>query len=447
MDPGVRWLTTSWLLAGAVLAGIAIVASSQQPPALRDGDILDETSWRYAEKLLPEEILDHYRRGEYANPIADVSLDQYVDLVFPPPFRAATERNRGRFDVDHRGSIVERESRAQPPFIIGLPFPDIDPADPNAGVKVVWNFNYVVWYGGDDHFENELVMMGVRGVERRVRTEVRTRVFDGSPMAMNRPNPDALVLQRLARVLWPADMAGTASLSWRYRDPDRHDIMWSFVPGMRRVRQVSALNRSDGYMGSDISMDDGPFFEGKPEDFTFRLIERRDMLILMDPYSIRGDVDLVPVGSAWRIVWKDTHRVGADRPGWKGLPWAPVGAVLVRRPVWVVEATPNDPNYLYGRILLRFDAETFRGTWASKYDRANQLINSYQASSGAFHSPDGGNTWIAAGGVTVRIGENLLLRRATVILFPPRDERTPSDFYTENPASMFAAGALLRGGR
>ena len=349
--------------------------------------------------------------------------------------------------MNERGTIVERDTGRQPSYIFGLPFPDIDPADPAAGVKIVWNFNYVTWYGGDDHFVSELVMLGERGIERRVQTEVYTRVYDGAPEAESRANPDNVVLQRLARVLWPADMAGTASLSWRFRDPGRHDLLWSFVPGMRRVRQVSALNRSDGYIGSDISMDDGPFFEGKPEDFSFRLLERRDMLILMDPFSLRGDVELLPSRGGWRIIWKDTPRIGADLPGWQGLPWAPVSAVLVRRPVWIVEATPRDPNYLYGRILLRFDAETYRGTWATKFDRADQLLASYQASSGAFHSPDDGATWIAAGGVTARIGENFLLRRATVVLFPPRNENTPSDFHVDNPSALFTSAALMRTGR
>ena len=30
---------------------------------------------------------------------------------------------------------------------------------------------------------------------------------------------------------------------------------------------VSPANRSDGFLGSDMSQDDGPFFDGKPEDF------------------------------------------------------------------------------------------------------------------------------------------------------------------------------------
>lgn len=431
-----------------LVTGWSIASAAGDPSGeLRDGDLLDRTNWQRGQGLLPDEILAHYESGEYANRVADLALPGYIGVGFPAPFRDASTANAGRFDVDGKGSIIERDSGLRPSYIMGLPFPEIDPGDPNAGVKVLWNFNYVTWYGGDDHFVNELVMLGEAGVERRVQTEVRTRVYDGAPEARGRANPDGLVMQRLARVLAPTDLEGMASLSWRFRDPDRRDAMWSFVPGMRRVRQVSPLNRSDGFLGSEICLDDGPFFEGKPEDFRFRLVERRDMLILMDPFSIRGEAELTRVDGGWRILWKDTARIGADLPDWSGVPWAPVGAVLVRRPVWVVEALPRDPNYLYGRIVLRFDAETYRGTWATKYDRADQPIISHQASSGSFYTPDGGATWIAAGGVTVHIGENLPLRRATVVVFPPAHAGNPSDFHVDNSPTFFSTAALLHEGK
>lgn len=89
-----------------MLAGFAVVAVSAPQPALREGVRLDETTWEHAVDLLPDEILAHYRRGEYANTIADIALGGYVDLGFPPPLREANERNRGRFDVTDRGGYA-----------------------------------------------------------------------------------------------------------------------------------------------------------------------------------------------------------------------------------------------------------------------------------------------------------------------------------------------------
>jgi hypothetical protein len=368
-------------------------------------------------------------------------------MAMPEEFRAASRSNQGRYALTEDGSIVDAETGAAPDFIIGHPFPTIDPADPDAGAKVVWNYFYTVWYGGDSHFLTELVMLNRNEVERSLRTEVKIRLYDGAPEARKRPNPENLFVQTLATVVHPADMAGIVSLTSRYRDAGKPDSLWSYVPGLRRVRQVSTLNRSDGFLGSDISLDEGPFFDAKPESFTFRILGSGEQLVLADPFSLRGEADLVPApGGGWRTVWKDVPRIGADAPGWTGLPWAPVSAVLIRRPVWVVEAVPKDPNYLFGRVVLRVDAETYHGAWTSKYDRAGSLLISYQASRGVYYrTPDG--SYVQSGGIAVRTAENFLYDRATVVLFPPRNPHHPADYRVPLDPNEFSAASLMRLGK
>ena len=56
--------------------------------------------------------------------------------------------------------------------------------------------------------------------------------------------------------------------------------------GEGRVRAVSPANRSDGFLGSDMSQDDGPFFDGKPEDFEWKLVGKRDGLRIVDPGAV-----------------------------------------------------------------------------------------------------------------------------------------------------------------
>jgi hypothetical protein len=415
---------------------------------LKDGDVLGPANWAEAKGLLPDEILDHYRQGDYVNAILDINKPGYLSLQLPADFQQATRANAGLYALSDAGSIVEKRTGQQPPYVFGLPFPDIDPQDPRAGTKIVWNYFYANWYGDNTHFLTELVMLSPAGVDRRLSTDVYTLMYDGAADARGRANPNNLLSQTMARVTFPADLAGTTSLTWRFRDGDKHDSLWTYVPGLRRARQVSALNRSDGFLGSDISLDDGAFFDGKPEDFVFRLVERTEQLVLVDPYSVRGEGEIVAVsGGGWRIVWKDVPRIGADAPDWRGLPWAPVSAVLVRRPVWVVEATPRDPNYLFGRIVLRFDAETYQGSFTTKFDRAGTLMMSYQAATGSYYSGDGGQTYIPAGGIAVRISENFLYKRATAVLFPPRRQENPADYRIPLSPDQFNADALIRFGK
>jgi hypothetical protein len=415
---------------------------------LADGAILSSENWHEAEGLLPAEILEHYRKGEYANRVVDLGRPGYETVAMPPDFLEASRANRGRFALTEAGTIVDARTGEQPAFIMGYPFPDVDASDPQAGAKIVWNFFYNAWYLGDCHLETDLLLLNRAGIERFIRTDVRMRMYDGAPEARGRENPDNLLMQMLGRVTRPADIQGVISLTWRYRDPERRDSLWSYVPGLRRARQVSVLNRSDGFMGSDLSLDDGSFFDGKPEDFTFRLLGRAEQLVLVDPYSMRGEGEVVPVpGGGWRLVWKDVPRLGADLPGWTGVPWAPVSAALARRPVWIVEARPHDPNYLYQRIVLSFDAESYHGAYATKFDQANEPAISYQVSRGAYVRPDGFYTWVGAGGVVTRTAENLVYGRATVVAFPRRDPEMPADFHVDLAPNLFHIDALTRLGK
>ena len=440
------------LALGAVIGIAAFLLVANAPRTgglpLHDGEVLGAENWEAARGLLPDEVLEHYRLDEYRNPFLDLGRPGRKPLANSPELEAASRSNRGRYGVDARGSIVEPTTGQLPERVFGLPFPDIERNDPQAATKIVWNNLYSTYYHGDSRFLTQIVMLGRRGVERQISTDVLMRVYDGSPESAGRANPNGLLLQTLARVVSPTDLAGTNSLTWRYRAGDRADGFWTYVPGLRRPRQVNPLNRSDGFLGSDISLDDGPFFDGKAESFEFRLLGRQDMLVLVDPYGVRDEAELAPVtGGGWRILWKDVPRMGIEQRDWKGLPWAPVSAALTLRPVWVVEAIPRDPNYLYGRIVMRIDAETYRGSWASKYDRAGTLVMSYQVSTGPLGSPDGGKTWIPGGGIAVQTAENLMYKRATAIAFAPRSRSNPADYRIPTDASQFTMDVLVQTGK
>ena len=311
----------------ALMIALPLCLLALRKPAtaeLKDGDVLGPSNWADAQGLLPDEILDHYRQGDYLNPILDINKPGYLSLQLPADFQEATRANAGRYVLSDAGSIIETGTGQQPAFVFGLPFPDIDPRDPQAATKIVWNYFYSDWYSDNTHFLTELVLLSRGGVDRRLSTEVYTLMYDGAADARGRANPNNLLSQQMARVVFPTDLAGTTSLTWRYRDPDKHDSLWTYVPGLRRARQVSALNRSDGFLGSDISLDDGAFFDAKPEDFTFKLFERHDQFVLVDPFSVRGKGEVVPVAGG-RLADRLEGRA-AYRGRRAGLARAPVGA-------------------------------------------------------------------------------------------------------------------------
>lgn len=416
-------------------------------PGLRVGDVLGPDNWQRARGLLPPEILEHYRKGEYRNRIVEYPLGQ---SHWEPSFLEATARNAKTLDVDERGTIVERTTGRQPPYYYGIPFPEIDPNDPKAGVKVAWNQFLAYWYGGSSYNRTLVTMLTPTGIDREIVADGWFQFWDGQPPKYRHPNPLNLQSRFLGVSLKPADLQGTASLTWRYRDPTKRDSVWAYVPALRRVRAVSPTNRSDGYLGSDISGDDGFFFDGKPEDFQWKLIDKRQALRVVDPESI-GKTLPVPAapGGGWIVLTdRNPPTVGYRKPGWDGLPWAPVDAGLAKRPVWVIEAAPRDKYYLYGRIELWIDAETWDGAWNRKFDWKGQPVHLYQTMARINHpaGPPGEREWLPVSTQVWACAENVRMRRATLGGMRP-DPRAPFYRRVPVPDTIFDPLALQRFGK
>jgi Protein of unknown function (DUF1329) len=403
----------------SVALGIAATSLAAEN-ALTPGSILDQGNAAAAESLLPPELLAHYRTGEYRN-----AIGRWPEVSpWERAFAAASEANARRLTVDGRGTIVERDSSRAARGLYGLPF-RIDPADPHAGVKVVWNAYYALWRMGSMHDTLGLAWIGKRGLEREATLESHMLFYEGVPPARApKKNPLDLASQQRAVAVAPADLHAMASLTWRFRSADQRDQAWIYVPALRRVRQVSAANRSDGFLGSDLSQDDGTFFDGKPEDFTWKLVGEREALVLADPRSLassavrRGRPD-GGVDEAWPVEQKV---VGYQDPGWRGLPWAPLAPILVRRKLWVVEAVPRDPYYLFARIELGLDEETFQGATSRKFDGQGRLLRSLQFLLYASQPIEAGGEQLLlpASSMGYIVAENTKAERATVVGTVPR---------------------------
>jgi hypothetical protein len=427
----------------AALAGLC-VAASPDADALEPGEFLDRHNWQQAEGLLPEEFLRAYRDGDFRHQLREVELARIGD---DPVFREALERNRGRYDLDGDGSLVERATGKAPDYVYAWPFPDIDASDPRAAEKIVWNYFHTMYYAGNSHYRADLLWISRSGLDRNIQVDSFVKHYQGQhPRFREGDEHDELLTQSLAEVLDPADVAGIVSLSWRYRDAAKRDSMWTYVPAMRRVRQVSPANRSDGFLGSDLSQDDGPYFDGKIQDFAWKLVGDEDLLVLFDRLSFDEKPQLAKLpGGGWRMQIPGGARVGFQVPDWQGAPWCPVQEVLVRRPHWIVEATPKDPYYLYGKLILRFDKEMFLGSYSSKYDWKGRLIGSYSAVRTNIVRAAPGELWGWAGGA-VALALNWKLDRATTAGIVA-GEHAPADSRIPIPPQRFSLQELMRRGR
>jgi len=450
------WLVFVWVLAGFT-AGSApaapppdaeMQAKQAKEAGLKPGDVLGKDNWELAKDLLPPEILRHYKDGEYVNKIVDWPLGTYR---WAPQFKAASAANADRYTVSAEGTIIEKSTGVQPPFIYGLPFPQIDPKDPNSGVKVLWNFEYQYFNEGNSHNLTLLSWVNAGHVDREAVQDVYFLYYDGQEAPYRLANPNNFSQQFVAIATSPADLNGTASLTWRYRDTTKRDSDWVYVPALRRVRQVSPANRSDGFLGSDMSQDDGPFFDGKPEDFTWKLVGEAEMLRLVDPKSLTGQSiqTWLPSGG-WRSVFPDVPVVGFQDSNWKGLAWAPVQAALARRPCWVVEGVPKDKYYLFGRLQLYFDKETYQGGWNRKFGWTGELLNTLQVTAyqkAELNRPDGTKEWIWGSNFAFQCAENVKMNRATLGGLLPKGKDVANDRRVSYDPSFFDYNALQRFGK
>ncbi len=425
----------------------AAAAEEQVAPGLKVGDVLDQHNYQLAKDLLPPEILRHYKTGAYVNKIVAYPTG---NAHWEKAFEKATKENATTLDVNDRGTIIDRKTGKQPGYYYGIPFPNIDPKDPKAAVKIIWNQFLAYWAGGDSFNRTLVAMLGPKEMERSIVANGWFNFIDGQSTKYRQPNPLNLQSQFLGVSLKPADLEGTASLSWRYRDPDKRDSVWAFIPALRRVRAVSPANRSDGYLGSDISGDDGFGFDGKPEDFDWKLAGERDSLRFIDPNTVAGPIKITPVpGGGWSTLTDlNPPTVGFQVSGWKGVAWAPAALALAKRRFWVVEAIPHDKYYLYGRIEVWVDAETWDTAWNRKFSWNGELVNTYQLAARVNHQAGPANDpeWMPAGTMAWACAENVKLNRASVSGLRA-DPKAP--YYRRVPLepSLFESSSLTRYGK
>jgi Protein of unknown function (DUF1329) len=394
-------------------------AGTPVAPGLKIGDTLDQSNADKAKDLLPPEILKHYQDGGYRNEIG--SWPEGI-IYRERSFEESTRSNATKYDVDpNTGTIIEKATGKQPDYIYGMPFPNIDPADPRAGIKAVWNMFHNYWNNGSYHFNAILVWTNPGRKEREALQDVWFQYHENQAPAYRVPNPQDFSWQGLANALSPADLNGTAALNYRWRDPKKRDATWTYVPALRRVRAVSPSNRSDGVLGSDLGQDDGHFFDGKPEDFNWKTVGMREGLRITEPYSLKGQGGPLTWenGSGWRDNWSKAPAVaGYAVKDWKGVGWAPTDAVLTKRKFWVVEATPKDRYYLYGRLELSIDAESWIGAWNRKDDWKGELLNTYQVQGYLNHpaiKPGQDEVeWLWSSQGAWQCAENVKMNRATL---------------------------------
>ncbi|MEW6296208.1 MAG: DUF1329 domain-containing protein [Thermodesulfobacteriota bacterium] len=341
--------------------------------------------------LVPEVVYQRTKNGDYVFVIGKFDPPDILTKVWDKDFYDSSERNTGKYDVDADGGIIDKASGQRPwPMPLGLPYPEIDlNEDPaRVGTKMMWNVTSLAGACNEQDHDGARLFSAPRngGYDRYFSPKVLRQYVDfrRTPIESQRP----VIFQEIFFFLEPSDAFGSANLTWRWADPKKWDSVWSYSPSTRRVRRLTAANRSDSTLGTEFVQDDGtPSYNGKIEMMEWKYVGKGNALL-----PVARGADQAPDDYVARITYEaqhSTHHTYSKIPGayqqrykkttfaFQESPqqyasWWVTDMLWVPVPVYIVEAFPKDPYYNYGRQIFFLERNTFTPVWKQIYNRSGE---------------------------------------------------------------------------
>ncbi len=411
----------------AVVVGTSVAWAELLPNA-----VLDQGNWQQAKGLLPPAVLHGFEDGSYKSQIAELP----GPLRWGTAFTSASLGNAGKFSVDDAGSLIENATKSYPILLYGTPFPQVDPADKQAAAKVMYNFSYAMMQGDDGERFSTLHWVSPSALEDQVEFQGRL-LFLGARSSRPLPNAAGILRKEIIYGVDPEAVRGTVIVEEVYLDPSRWNSLSAYIPELKRMRPLPASDGSESLFGSDLAHDDLYLFSGKVPYFSWRLLGVQDALILTtfpNPKVLRRSTKGYVLDTP-----SDLLMMGWQNKEWKGKAWWPTNCRLVKRPVWVVEATSKDLKYGYLRQVLWIDKELYVAYYKEAYDRSNQLWRMLASSVSVARTPEGE---LSVGQPDFILSVDEHQNRATVEL--PGRAGQPITFGTGLTNEQFTPGNVLR---
>ena len=159
-----------------------------------------------------------------------------------------TEQYKGQASLDGNKRLVN--------YATGVPFPDIDAADPDAGYKLAYNILRFGWLGDAMNLQplNFLIIDGKKGLEKEQGWVYRRYLMSGR---MGEPHVEDESIAKYEALInvYPNDTRGLGLLTVNYADGRLPDV-YAYVKSLRRVRRLSSGAWADPVQGTDLLFDD-----------------------------------------------------------------------------------------------------------------------------------------------------------------------------------------------
>ena len=298
----------------------------------------DQIRGQAAQDYLPVEILDRIKAGEFAFEVRETT-----DLPVSDAYITATQNHAERVQLGADGELGG--------YVAGMPFPVLDPADEQAGLKAAWNYRHRD-FGNIVQVWNTFRLIEESGSVNREIENYYVVAFGMHRPPTDGPRPniwqeEGLLYKEYYHITAPFDLKNTISLKHRHIRDQAKDDDWVYSPAGRKIRKIIVKHE-------DVALDSG---------------------MLNDDYF--GFSGLYPQLYVEAGGHTDAPRAGRC-PGGKNNLWRArrlvSGRSLELREMVVLEGVPKADDHPYGKRVLYIDRQMFVPVYALMYDRSGTHI-------------------------------------------------------------------------
>jgi Protein of unknown function (DUF1329) len=345
------------MCSGALVALVIVLAGARTAAAqVHPGDIINARNADRVKALVSPGVYLRVKRGMSLEVVPTERLE------WPPPYRDATEKYAAQVKLSN-------DHRSLSGYVAGMPFPFIDPNDPAAGTKIMWDNTFRPTSTDDYDARDFSCISEYEGLNRRYnpidyyemghlasynlvgRTEVEPIPIDPDFLRTGR-----YILMAFYPMLAPQTDRGRGFVRIRHSEPTIGDDVWSWSPADRRVRRLN-----ETFLGSSAgpitwSLDNFQGFAAKNENYNWRFLGEKAML------------GCVAAAHVPEVTCPTDGGASACPERWE------------MRRMYIVEGIPRAdrvPEELFGRHIMYVEAEMVNIMYQDFYDRKGMLWKNY----------------------------------------------------------------------
>jgi len=291
-------------------------------------------------------------KSPHAGNFPEIEVVPTRQYYWSTPIAKATKENMGRTKLDSEGYINNDT------YVAGYPFPR--PSGGFKGQQIMYNWEKR-YFSGENFYMVQRLLGFTKGLGvdfdggiywLQIRLHGRA-MFEPYGWYDKRAQDQKEATGVAVAYFAPRDSFGNAFNIVYYLDRDRFDNWLLYINSLRRVRKMTATDCQDAVGGQDVIYEDRDGFSQKLSPkrypYKFEVIAEREYLVPAPTWD----------GSLYMT-----------SPS-KGLELRNIQ--FERRPVYVVQLTQQDPNYVYSKRIIYFDKETFNLLYIENYDQKKRL--------------------------------------------------------------------------